>query len=612
MHDRHRMTQQAKHRFASSISLFPSFPFPFSPPLLLAILITASLAALSLLLPAKAQFDASAYLPFVARNAAPASWPVVPTPLPSPDLKPSPTAAPSPTPTLAPADVRILSSSAFTKTLGSETFLFIVGEVGNAGPITPIRDLTIIAALLDAENKLVQPVTVPAYRSVLGPGETTPFRIMVPLPAGYATHTLSLDYHLTPEAPPPNVAPVATNIYTDPDSGWVYFLGEVTNTTGVNMAGVQAVVTLYDERGQVINVADSGRGAGSLYEDVIGVGQKRPFRIVLRHGPSDYAALRWQVAYRATEEPAPAPLPIRVGYVAQESGVLRDESGAVIGDTQWFEIYGEVENTTQFPIRAVQVYAAFYTADGRVMNAGLVQSLHGRLGSLLPGDRTPFHVTISTGPIPDTDTPRFLAVTYEPAYATGQDQITITSQRAYREVRSIAGTPVEWLNVVGEVRNDGSESLQDVRVVATFYDATGRVVNAMAGGVFRPTLPAGATAPFRLRTAAGLLVYDYYTLDVTARTARAGTSPNLVLELQEPSSEGGPAVFQGQVWNASDQVVTHVTVFAALYDADGQVLVADAQVVAEEMPPGETVPFTLRVEGGVDGWQTYDIGVVSR
>ncbi|MFQ5856384.1 MAG: FxLYD domain-containing protein [Anaerolineae bacterium] len=577
------------------------------------ILIAAGLAGL-LLLAARAQNNSWAYLPFVARDASPASVPIVPTstfpliPTPPPTPRPSPTPAPSPTPTLAPADVRVVSSSAFTKTLGAETFLFIVGEVGNAGPTT-VRDVSVMAALLDADGNLIQHASEMAYQAILGSGETTPFRIVVSLPAGYATHTLYPDYHLAPETRPPIVAPSATNTYIDQNLGRRNFLGEVLNTTNVSIADARVAVTLYDETGDVVNVADSGRGANSLYEDVIGVGQKRPFRIVLLHGPSDYATLRWEVAYRAAGRSAPTSLPVHIGHVARNSGELRDENGEVIGVTDWLDIYGEIENTTEAPIRAVRTYVTFYGDNGEVMNAGLVQSLHGRLGSLAPGERTPFHLNISSGLIPDVDTPRHLGVTYEPADDGWHEQVSIATRRAYRETRSIMGTSVDWLNVVGAVRNDGAEVLQDVRVIAAFYDQAGRVVNAMAGGVFRPTLSPGVVSPFRIQTASGPLTYDHFSVDVTARPSHAGGSSGLVLDVQTPTPGATPAVFQGQVRNESGEMATDVVVFVALYDAAGQILVAESQLVAEEVPAGASVPFTLRVEYGAGGWQTYDIGI---
>ncbi|MFQ5343047.1 MAG: FxLYD domain-containing protein [Anaerolineae bacterium] len=558
--------------------------------------ITTGLIALLLLFPAGAQQEPRAFLPFVARDVSPGSWPAPPTPT---------------TPvTPSPADVRIVSSSSFTQTIGAETFLFIVGEVGNAGPAT-VRDLGVIAALLDDDGELIEHATEPAYQTILGPGELTPFRIMLSVPAGYASHSLYLDYEPTSEGPLPQVTPSATNTYVDESSGWQYFLGEVVNGTDVDMAGVRAVVTLYDAFGDVLNVVDSGRGASSLYEDVIGVGQKRPLRAVLRYGPRDYARLRWQVAYRPADRPAPVSLPVQVGHIARGSGTLRDENGDVIGVTQWLDIYGEVENTTSGPIRAVRAFAAFYDNDGEVTNAGLVQSLHGRLGVLAPGERTPFHLNISSGQIPDVDTSRFVGVTYAPADGTWQDQIHLTTQRAYLETRSVLGIPVEWLNVVGEARNDGGEPAQDVRVVATFYDAEGRVVNAMAGQVFRLQLPAGGTSPFKIRTASGPLAYDHFSLGVISQPSQALEPAGLVVDVSAPAAGAMPAIFQGEVTNESGETRTEVAVFVALYDTEGQILVAESQVVAEEMAAGDSTPFALRVEQGPGGWHTYDIGANS-
>ncbi|RME84150.1 MAG: hypothetical protein D6775_06265, partial [Caldilineae bacterium] len=554
----------------------------------------AGLIGLLLFLPAIAQMNSRAYLPLAARNA----WLQAPTPtLP---------VTPWPTMTPAPADIRVVSSATFTQTIGAETFLFIVGEVGNAGS-TPVSDLTVSAALLDSAGELIEHVTEPVYQTMLGPGQTTPFRMMEALPANYASHTLYLDFRPATGTPPPIVTPSSRNVYVDRASGWQYYLGEFSNSSGVDMADVQAVVTLYDEFGDVINVADSGRGANSLFEDVVGVGQQRPFRVVLRYGPKDSASLRWQVTYHVADRPAPASLPIHVGHVARSSGTLRDENGNVIGVTEWFDLYGEVENTTTGPIRAVRVYATFYGSDGAVTNAGQVQSLHGRLGRLAPGERTPFHLNISSGLIPDVETPRRLGVTYAPASEIQPDQVSITTWRAYRETHMVAGAPVEWLNVVGQVRNDGVDSVQDVRVIATFYDGADRVVNTMAGQIFRPILPAGGASPFKIRTASGPLSFDHFSLDVTAHPSTVGEPSGLELDVQAPAPGSVPAVFHGEVINASGKAATGVRVFVALYDASGQILVAEEQLVADDLPAGASVPFTLRVESS-NGWQTYEMG----
>jgi hypothetical protein len=244
------------------------------------------------------------------------------------------------------------------------------------------------------------------------------------------------------------------------------------------------------------------------------------------------------------------------------------------------------------------------------MNAGLVQSLHGRLGTVAPGERTPFRLSISSGQIPDVNTPRVMGVTYAPASDSQPAPMTITTRRAYREIRSVLGTPVDWLNVVGEVRNDGPESLQDARVVATFYNEMGGVVNALVGRAFRSILPAGTTSPFRLQTASGRLEYDHLALQVTARPSRFERPSGLILEVEEPAQGMTPAVFQGQIHNESGEPAMGVAVFVALYDADGHILVVEDQMVAEAVPADASIPFMLRVENHVDGWQTYDIGVV--
>ena len=57
---------------------------------------------------------------------------------------------------------------------------------------------------------------------------------------------------------------------------------------------------------------------------------------------------------------------------------------------------------------------------------------------------------------------------------------------------------LDWHEIIGEVKNEGTKRVTDVEVVCTYYDAEGKVMGAGTDYLFDVSLSAGATAPFKL------------------------------------------------------------------------------------------------------------------
>jgi hypothetical protein len=66
-----------------------------------------------------------------------------------------------------------------------------------------------------------------------------------------------------------------------------------------------------------------------------------------------------------------------------------------------------------------------------------------------------------------------------------------------------------WYEIVGEVRNSGSTQARFVKVIATFYDASGTVIDTDFSYTQPSDVAAGTAAPFRVTSTKGAAVARY-------------------------------------------------------------------------------------------------------
>lgn len=132
----------------------------------------------------------------------------------------------------------------------------------------------------------------------------------------------------------------------------------------------------------------------------------------------------------------------------------------------WYHVVGEALNTGHVHLRDVKITATFYDSENREV---ATKSGYTFINVLLVGRKSPFEV-ILLSPIQSAEVNHYnLNVTFN-SYPSGKPiGLEILSNSSYIDS--------ERMHVVGEVKNTGSTKATYVQVMATFYDAKGKVVD---------------------------------------------------------------------------------------------------------------------------------------
>jgi hypothetical protein len=194
-----------------------------------------------------------------------------------------------------------------------------------------------------------------------------------------------------------------------------------------------------------------------------------------------------------------------VAYELQVEGMVTSEEPyggleAVAGrdfTEHYFYLPGEVRNTGGANCEFVRVVAAFYDAEGTVVAVAPTVALK----DVVPaGGKAPFE--LSAAGVPEFDR-------YE-LWVEG----TPTGKEPYAGFEIDVGREYEAhgaYHLVGRVVNTGDRAYESVRVLATFYDAEGRVVRVGFAFTELDVVPAGGSSPFDVLVG-DLPAFDHYEL----------------------------------------------------------------------------------------------------
>lgn len=217
--------------------------------------------------------------------------------------------------------------------------------------------------------------------------------------------------------------------------------------------------------------------------------------------------------------------------------------------------------------------------------------------SLRPGEAAPFDVFMGTPPPFDsyTATPSGQSTANAPV-----DQFTILSQSSYDD----AGVR----RLVGELRSDlvsGNAGL--VQVVATFYDADGKVWRASQAYTLLNVLRPGQRSPFVL-TASGASQIASASFLVRAIAVTTAPRGDLAVLNSSAAVQGDALLISGQVRNNGAAAASNVQVVASLYDAGGQIIEAGASS-RTPLPAGATALFQIAIPAHWQGYASYELQV---
>jgi hypothetical protein len=149
--------------------------------------------------------------------------------------------------------------------------------------------------------------------------------------------------------------------------------------------------------------------------------------------------------------------------------------------------------------------------------------------------------------------------------------------------------------LTGTVRNDGSETYEAITVDCTFYDEHDHRFGPIA--VHSPCmfLEPGAECPFSLEINPQKFVS--YLLGVTGRPVENRQPAAVVLSGVGVSHDGiGNARISGALVNGNGFPVKDVTIAGTLIDTNGEIVSVGSTLVLDEIAPGASRAFDLRIE----------------
>lgn len=168
------------------------------------------------------------------------------------------------------------------------------------------------------------------------------------------------------------------------------------------------------------------------------------------------------------------------------SSQIRSEFGSTY-------IVGEVRNDLSDVVQFVQIVGRFYDSNGLLIDTDFTYT---DLDLLRPGEKSPFRLIISDESVAQRIDNYTLAVNWDTVFADPAAlaaATVLTIQEGEHRMNDNG-----WYEIVGEVVNGGTDDTEFVKVVATFYDETGRVIDTDFTYADPTDVPAGQSAPFEL------------------------------------------------------------------------------------------------------------------
>lgn len=190
-------------------------------------------------------------------------------------------------------------------------------------------------------------------------------------------------------------------------------------------------------------------------------------------------------AQTATTTP-PAQQPTNDGVLILGSSQTSTDFGSTY-------IVGEVRNNLSDVVEYVQIVGSFYDSSGLLIDTDFTYT---DLDYLRPAEKSPFKLIISDESVASRIDNYALSVNWQPVYANASAvaaATVLTIQEGEQRIGEFG-----WYEVVGEVVNGGTDSTEYVKVVATFYDEAGQVINTDYTYTDPTDLAAGQSAPFEL------------------------------------------------------------------------------------------------------------------
>jgi hypothetical protein len=164
-------------------------------------------------------------------------------------------------------------------------------------------------------------------------------------------------------------------------------------------------------------------------------------------------------------------------------------------------IIGEVRNDSPNTIGEVNVRGKFYDSNEQLIH--LAEYGPAALSVLRPGERAPFFISINNASVARSIANYTLSPEIGSSHAINTPpalKVAIGNHGVVEKEENVAGIVYE---IVGNVTNMGNRPTTYVSVIATFYDAPGKIIDFLEVGTHPAHIPPGVTADFIFDDALG-------------------------------------------------------------------------------------------------------------
>ena len=384
---------------------------------------------------------------------------------------PTGTPQPAPTPTEAQPDVKekalvILQHASHTDSSGN---LHVVGQVYNNTEQNLIG-VKVKGLFYDKDAHLLAEKVTYAHAEILPPKHRAPFSLTVfDLEKTPETYDLEVSSRKANAEPFQGIQLVQHTLLEDGKR--VTILGEIRNASDQPASKVRVAAVLYDSTEHIIDV-----GFAYAQRDILEPGAIVPFEIhtISTNGTPDHYRV---TAYgdRASERELGDQATLEI----LSTHHVRDSLNDLV-------IVGEILNTEDVSVAFAKVLVSYYDQNGRLIAA---RWSYAWAEIIEPQGHSPFRVRLLQ-PLDDVDT-WTIQVAGDRTEDGAEGDLTLEDKRNAIDADNIS-------TFTGTVRNNGPETMENIEIAATIYDAAGNVT-AVGWMSLDSTLAAGESAPFELQ-----------------------------------------------------------------------------------------------------------------
>lgn len=285
-----------------------------------------------------------------------------------------------------------------------------------------------------------------------------------------------------------------------------------------------------------------------------------------------------------TPVPAPTDAPTEQSGINPVSQAANEDVSVILHNSYRVDtmdyVVGILQNNTDQTIEWVELSILIYDENNTLI---ATESVYPYLDALLPGDTSPFSVYSDLWT--DAATYEFLVEDYETTVDQPAEGLEIVSHSSYSDEN--------YLNIIGEIRNNSDQAMSFVKIAAALYAVDGSILNTNYSYTMLDYLAPGAISPFKLWFSDNWQDGDTYEIQVQGDY---DTLPEQVIQIENYTVEAGDGycTVRGSVKNSGSTEIPYGTIAVAFYDASDVLVEAEWNFTdGDVIPAGSSTTFEV-------------------